>query len=267
VGKIPVIIPFYRETEKLSRCVEHVSSQTYPEIAIFVRDNTHDNVYFTAAVNEGLRKFCYNTSVQYVVILNQDAYLAPNAIYLLADFLDRNPQSAIAAPLQLTSEGLVSWGGSLRAFPFGQHRKDPLESYDRPTETYWANGAALMLRTEVVRDVGLWDRNFRFICSDTDFSFSARARGWKVHVVPGARCEHSVTSSTRGANLEIELIKLMDMIYFARKWASGALYRELSFEGPTITELAVRQDIDNMQRIANELNRRILATSAVKELP
>jgi GT2 family glycosyltransferase len=256
MSRIPIIIPFYKEHEKLTRCLAHLKSQSYTDIEIFVRDNTRDNIYFTAAVNEGLRKFSYDPAIHYVLILNQDAYLERNAVQALSDFLDLNPLSGIAAPLQLAPQSIVTWGGSLHGFPAGAHRCDPLESYSQPSETYWANGAALMLRTEVVREVGLWDRNLRFVCSDQDFSLSARARGWKIHVVPTARCEHGLSTTGDIANLEIELIKLKDIAYFGRKWLSGDLYRTLSFEGSALTPLSVRMEIEKIQKTIANLERR-----------
>jgi len=249
IDRVPVIIPFYREREKLERCLAHLRAQTYPAVEIFVRDNTFDNVYFTAAVNEGLQKYCYDPAIRYVVVLNQDAYLAPDAIQVLVDFLENNPESGIACPLQLAAGGQVSWGGSLRAFPFGEHRCSPFESYTSATETYWANGAALVVRTQVVREVGLWDRNLRFIASDADFSFSARARGWKIHVVPAARCEHNLKSSAAGgSSVDVNLIKAKDALYFARKWVSGDLYKGLSYEGASLTRMGVRTAVEDLER-------------------
>jgi GT2 family glycosyltransferase len=245
MSRVPVIIPFYREYAKLAKCQEHLAAQSYSDIEVFVRDNTNDNILFTAAVNEGLRKFCYDAAIRYVLILNQDAYLAPNAIQLLVEFLDQHPDSGIACPLQVTAEGKVDWGGSLQAFPYGAHRCDPLESYVTPSETYWANGAALLVRTEVVREVGLWDWNMRFICSDVDFSFSTRARGWKIHVVPEARCEHRLGGSL-GADPVLQPIMLRDALYFACKWVSGDLYRRLAYEGPKLTDASVRDVVGKM---------------------
>jgi GT2 family glycosyltransferase len=255
LSRIGVIIPFYRQHGKLARCLAHLRAQSHPDIEIFVRDNTDDNVYFTAAVNEGLKKFSCDSSVAYVVVLNQDAYLAPDALRSLVDFMESNPGSGIACPVQQTAQGTLTWCGSLRAWPAGEHRREPPQSGDEPIETYWANGAAQMIRCEVVREVGLWDRNLRFICSDADFSFRARALGWKVHVVPAARCEHSLGSSAGDPNPQVELIKLRDGIYFARKWLNGDLYRSLSFEGSSLLRLGVNREIDNMERMAAEWER------------
>ena len=56
MNKIGVIIPFFREHEKLERCLAHLRAQTYTNLDVFVRDNTNDNIYYTAAVNEGLKR-------------------------------------------------------------------------------------------------------------------------------------------------------------------------------------------------------------------
>ena len=180
--RVPIIIPFYKEHDKLRKCLAHLERQTHPGIEVFVRDNSEDNIHFTAAVNEGLRRFMCDPAVTYVGILNQDAYLDSRAIAVLIDFLERTPQAGLACPLQHDEAGQVTWGGALQSFPFGRHRCDPIDFYQQPSETHWANGAAAVVRTEVVRQVGLLDANMKFICSDVDFSLSARARGWPVPV-------------------------------------------------------------------------------------
>lgn len=241
---VPIIIPFYKEHELLRQCRAAIDAQTYRQCETFVRDNTHDNILYTAAVNEGLAKYCYRDDVQYVVVLNQDAKMAPDCVSRLVAFLDAYPQFGIACPLQyqLQADGrkAVTWGGSLQAFPTGVHKANPFESYKEPFETWWANGACMMIRTQAVREVGVFDKNMRFICSDTDFSFTARSRGWKVAVVPQALCEHSLGASGHAGRSWIDLVKLRDALYFTDKWLTGDVYRRLSLEGPGLTPAMVR---------------------------
>lgn len=256
---VPIIIPFYKEHEKLSKCRAAIDAQTQAGCETFVRDNTHDNIFFTAAVNEGLAKYCYRDDVEYVIVLNQDAYMQKDCVGSLVKFMDAHPDCGIACPiqyaqdeggvrwsgpgsnLQLLNRRRVTWGGSYQAYPYGVHQKDDLASYKAPFETYWANGACMMIRTATVRECGLLDRNMRFICSDSDFSFTARARGWKVFVVPDALCEHSLGASGGGGDLAIQAVKVRDAIYFTEKWLSGDQYRRLSFEGPQLTRIGVRE--------------------------
>jgi GT2 family glycosyltransferase len=159
--------------------------------------------------------------------------------------------------LTLSLQKIVTWGGSLQAFPAGVHRCDPIASYSEPFETYWANGACMMIRAQTVREVGLFDRNMRFICSDSDFSFTARARGWKVFVVPQALCQHSLGASGASSNPAIDLVKVRDAQYFAEKWLTGGVYRRLALEGPELTRTGVRQVVRSCEHEARALERRL----------
>lgn len=251
---VPIVIPFFRAKEKLARCLAAIEGQRHADCEVFVRDNTNDNILFTAAVNEGLARYCYRPDIHYVMVLNQDAYLDEDCVSRLVAFMDAHPECGIACPLQVAEDRrTVTWGGSLRAFPFGVHRCDALASYMEPAETYWANGACMLIRTQVVREVGLFDKNMRFICSDSDFSFSARARGWKIHVVPQALAEHSLAASGQAVNNEIELVKVKDALYFAQKWLCGDLYRQLAYEGSQLTRTGVKQEVENLQRAVDKL--------------
>lgn len=262
---VPIIIPFYKEHEKLRKCRAAIDAQSYPGCETFVRDNTHDNILYTAAINEGLAKYCYRDDVQYVVVLNQDANMHKDCVRHLVAFMEANPECGIACPLQyqekagamswggpgaplaISSEKVVTWGGSQQAFPTGVHRCDPFASYTAPLETYWANGACMMIRVQAVRECGLFDKNMRFVCSDADFSFTARARGWKVFVVPQALCEHSLGASGKLGNPMIDTVKLRDIVYFTQKWLTDGLYRQLAVEGPELSSIGVRQVLRRYQ--------------------
>lgn len=249
---VPIIIPFYREHDKLAQCKAAIAAQTHA-CEVFVRDNTHDNILWTAAVNEGLAQYGFREDVKYVLVLNQDAYLEKDCVRQLVQFMEAHPGCGIACPLQYREDPAgagrrVTWGGSLRAWPTGAHKIDAFASYREPVETYWANGACMMIRTRTLREIGMFDRNMRFICSDADYSFTARARGWKIFVVPQALCEHGLGASGRASVDPIELVKMRDVVYFTEKWLTGGVYRGLAFEGPGLTGVSVRQTLRAYRR-------------------
>jgi len=226
-----IIIPFYKDRNSLNRAQECLANSSYRNWDIFIRDNSLDNIFFTAAVNEGIRLGMTSNATQYFLILNQDCFLAPDAIDILISHMRHEPGCGIACPLQTDGPGNVTWGGSLQAFPVGVHLHLPLEQYVRPFSTYWANGACMLIRRSVLEEIGHFDKNLRFICSDSDFSLTARARGWEVHVVPAARAEHTLNASGNTGTPELELLKAQDTLYFYDKWLSGGVYRRISYEG------------------------------------
>ncbi|MDB5801560.1 MAG: putative glycosyltransferase [Rhodocyclales bacterium] len=257
---IPIVIPYYKAPEKLKKCLGHIKAQLYSSIETFVRDNSEDNIYYTAAVNEGLLKYAFRDDVQYILVLNQDAYLEPDAVEMLVQFMDEQPDCGIGCPLQVDSNWSVTWGGSLNAFPAGKHKGGDISNFTEPAACYWANGACMMIRTSVIKEIGVFDKNMRFICSDSDFSFTARSRGWHVCVVPSAICEHSPGAAGSLSNTPLEIIKLGDIQYFLKKWLSADLYKELALEGPELTKEFINQySID----LANGIARLKAQTSPV----
>ena len=138
----------------------------------------------------------------------------------------------------------------IRDSPWGVHRLQGTMGVPVPFSTYWANGACMLLRTAMIREIGLLDENMLFISSDADYSMTARARGWEVMVAPNAIAEHSLDGSGAGSapNRMINQTKLKDVLYFAKKWASGNLLRELSYKAEELTPEAVAQHITNLQQ-------------------
>jgi len=245
---IPIIIPYYKAKEKLEKCLAAIHNQDYKSVEIFVRDNSDDNILYTAAINEGLKKFAFREDVKYVLVLSQDAYLKADTLTHLIEAMEQSPGCGIAAPIQMSEQtGLVTYGGGMGAFPTGFHRTGAADLFDKNFDTYWANGAAMLIRTSLIKEIGIFDKNMRFICSDSDYSFMARSRGWEVKVVAKAHVFHAPNSSLQTQNFELEKIKVQDWIYFANKWLSGDLYRSLSHEGENLTRMKVRTILESFQ--------------------
>ena len=252
---IPIIIPYFKEQDKLKKCIEALKLQRNLPIELYIRDNTNDNILFTKAINEGLRKYCYSNEYDFSLILNQDAYLRADCLNELIDTMNRNQQCGIACPIQLTKSNQATWYGSLNAYPAGIHAPRTVDTPYVPFDTFWANGACMLIRNSMIREIGLLDENMLFICSDSDYSFTARSRGWSVMVVPSAEVEHTLDAS--GNNDKPHwLIKQMlkDQIYFANKWLTGDLYRSLSYEGEQLTNCYIESEINKSISFIDKLN-------------
>ena len=241
--KIPVIIPFFKNYDALNEAKESLALQKIAT-EIFIRNNTNDNILYTKAINEGLRKFCFCNAHDYVLVMNQDAILSENCLKILAKTMDENPKCGIVTPVALERKGNSTWYGGLEAFPWGRHRtKNSKDIESEPFLTPWANGACMMFRVEMVKEIGLLDENMRFICSDADYSFTARSRGWEILVAPLAIIEHALGASASSQNDWLNQVKLSDQIYFGEKWLSGDVYRKLAYEGSKLTPLTVADEL------------------------
>ena len=251
---IPVIIPYYKNKQQLKKCKKYLKNQTMYvsreiygitkpiKIKIYVHDNTYDNKYFTKAVNIGIRKFL-DSNCDYMIILNQDMYLEPNAIKNMVDFMNFHVKCGIGIPLQLYKDGkFVTNGGTFEAWPFGRHQRGNLGEFD-DSEIYWANGTCMILRKKMIQEIGLFDENFKFICSDSDYSFTAKSRGWQVWRISGAHGVHEIGMSANKTDIKLSVMKVKDMLYFAKKWITGELYKSMAYERDTILDTVYVNEI------------------------
>ena len=229
---VTVIIPHYKKKEQLEKCKEALLTQTYPLVNTVVWDNSEDNIGFTKAVNKGFKQADFGDG-EYAIILNQDCYLKEDAVANMINFMEEHPRCAIGGIKQLSSqdENYIIHGGCLEAFPNGIHIVGDVSKGDcsKNKQMPWVNGACLIVRLDAIEDIGLMDENYFLICSDSDWCYTARARGWEVWYIADAECIHEQGISKKPIP-EFERQMLMDMIYFKDKWCEGGLFRELSKE-------------------------------------
>lgn len=241
---VPIVIPYFRSPDALEKCLAAIRDQEFVKPEVFIRDNSEDNILFTRAVNEGLRQFSFNGEAEFILVLNQDAYLRPLCLSHMVKIMQDYPKAGIVIPVSVTPDNQVTSFAALQAYPWGMSRGGSLaEVPQEPYGTYWANGACMLLRVSMIHEIGLLDENMRFICSDADYSFTARTRGWDVMVAPNALVEHALNSSGHVSNPMIEEAKLSDQLYFGQKWLSGDLYRHLAFEGQNLAPNNVADEI------------------------
>jgi GT2 family glycosyltransferase len=246
---VPVIIPFYKHRHQLEKCLQHLNQQTVP-VEVFVRDNSVDNIYFTAAVNEGIKKYL-DRDCRYLILLNQDMYLAKDAVAEMVKFMESHPCCGIGSPLQLDPENPASviYAGGLNAWPLGQHQHGRLADLTEDAPIVWGNGACMILRKEMVLEIGLLDKNLVFFASDSDYSFSARARGWQMWRIAKARGIHDLHGAGGATdNQDIELLKLNDLYYFAKKWLTGESFKEMAYEGQQLTPEIVTNLVTELKK-------------------
>ena len=160
---------------------------------------------FAANVNRGAAA----TSAAYVVVANPDAVPEPGAVGELMRFADEHPRAGVVGPQMRNPDG--SWQASRRRFPtvFGTLvRRTPLRSLfkpserqrehylldERPTEpalSDWMLGGFVLLRREMLDELGGLDAGFRLYGEDIDLCYRAMKAGWERWYVPSAIVTHT----------------------------------------------------------------------------
>jgi N-acetylglucosaminyl-diphospho-decaprenol L-rhamnosyltransferase len=165
---------------------------------------------FAANANKGIAE----TSAPFVIVANPDTEPRPDAAKLLREFAETHPRAGIVGPQLLFPDG--RWQPSRRRFPTVRGtivRRTPLrwllrpetlqrEHYmleDRPTEPApadWMLGAFLLLRREMLDELGGFDPGFRLYGEDIDLCYRAAKAGWERWYVPEAVVCHAHAAAT-----------------------------------------------------------------------
>lgn len=167
-------------------------------------------VGFAANVNQGVAR----TSAELVISANPDAVPAPEAVDVLRRFMADHPRCGIAGPRMEFPDG--RWQPSRRRFPTVTGtivRRTPLRLVvpqrrhfhldeappDVPVEADWMLGGFLMLRREMLDELGGFDEGYRLYGEDIDLAYRAMRAGWERWYVPQAvvRHEHKAETDTR----------------------------------------------------------------------
>lgn len=168
---------------------------------------------FGAGNNHAIRRALESADPpEYVYILNSDAFPAPDAIEVLLRFLEARPEVGIAGSFihgtddvphhtafrfpSLWSELESGLALGLVSKLLAEHRVaiDPMPTETR--EVDWLAGASMMMRTEMLRRIGLFDETFFLYFEETDLCRRAKLAGWSTWYVIESRVAHVGSAST-----------------------------------------------------------------------
>ena len=229
--ELSVVIPSWNTVDLLRACLTYLYAADLPETEVIVIDNASadgsadmvaaefskatlernaKNEGFAGGCNQGMRL----AKGRYVLLLNSDTEVAPDAISLLLAWLDEHPEYGSAAPLLHSPDGTVQ--PSLKGFPTLRTAlffSTPLERW-MPNSTelrrYFMRdsdqeascdvdqppAACLAIRKSVLDQVGLFDEDLWLFYNDVDLSKRMDAAGHKTRYVAEARVLHHEGAST-----------------------------------------------------------------------
>ena len=165
----------------------------WPDITVFRRPN----IGFAAGNNVALP----HANGRYVLLLNPDVEVRRGTFQGLVEAMDRRREVGAASVYQLAPDGSIL--PSIRRFPsVGRKLGEALfadrwpvarqlqEAETRPSEyadersADWLVGAFLVVRREVLAQVGRLDERFFLYSEEADWCYRIRASGWDVRHLP-----------------------------------------------------------------------------------
>lgn len=230
---VKVLIPYHKQKEKLEDCLRHLKASLFADYTVEIQDDSESENGFTKTVNTLVKKALVENP-DYLLVVNQDCYLKPEALGELVSFMETKPQAFMCGVKQLDNENqdFITHGGTRECFPTGVHCVGLVSKnhYNEPKKVPWVNGACFIVRASLIPDVGLMDPNYKMFGSDADWGYSARLRGFDCWYNPKAVVVHESSGSSRKMDKSMEKTFESDMRYFRDKWLVGECYRDLSLE-------------------------------------
>lgn len=178
------------------------------------------NLGYSGGNNVGI-KHALSRDANYILILNNDTWLPKNLLENLVNAAQNHPDAAIFSPkiyfapgfefhkkYKDKQKGKVLWyaGGemdwqNLLGKNIGVDEVD-IGQYDKIRKIDFATGACFLIRSEVLKKVGLFDEKYFLYMEDVDLSERIKKAGWKVIYIPTAYLWHKVSQSSGiGSNL------------------------------------------------------------------
>lgn len=223
---VAVVILNWNSGEDIFRCLASVFDSTYKSIQVVIVDNgstdgstdeirrlfphvniiiNPQNLGFAKGSNQGM-EWALDHGIEYVLLLNADARLHPDAIKELMAVTCQQDDSVVACPrMYLGSADLPDrrlwfaygtvelWAGLFRNPAFNQPDSP---RWSLPRDMEYASGCCMLIPAQILQSAGMLDEAFFAYCEDIDFSLRIRNAGFRLRYVPEARLWHGSTKPT-----------------------------------------------------------------------
>jgi hypothetical protein len=211
-------------------------AQEFPQVKLI---QSEVNLGFAAANNLGFAQ----ASGRYIVLLNSDAFLTPQALPNAVAYLDRDPQIGIGGARLIGRDG--TWQPSARLFPSvlndfltlsGLATKYPHSRFFGRMDRTWADhnqaaivdwvpGAFSIIRRSVLEKIGYFDEQFFLYFEEVDLCRRVQAAGYTIWYWPdvtvihlGGESSKTLTGLTMSnSGKQITLWQMRSALLFYRK--------------------------------------------------
>lgn len=247
---VAIIIVNWNGRDDTLTCLQSVSALQYASYRIILVDNgstdgspeaireafpdvtvieTRENLGFAEGNNVGIRTVLDS---DYIFLLNNDTTVAPNLLHDLVSAAESAPDMAAAGPIICYRDhpetvwcgGLQIGRGSMFGLPLRyttsvlMYCGRPVQKVpEQPYEVDAVIGCAMLIRTRVLREIGLLDASLFMIHEDFDWSLRARAAGYRTIIIPVAGVFHRVSASIEKQGRK-ERINPFAEYYWYRNW-------------------------------------------------
>ena len=196
----------------------------FPQVRL---TENRDNVGFARANNQAIQE----SEGEYVLLLNSDTKVKPGALENLVAFMDSHSEAGAAGARLLNPDGTLQSScypaPTLSREVWRLFHLDALRLYGSYNMADWNQeevravdvllGACLMLRRQVLDQVGWLDGDYFMYSEEVDLCYRIQQAGWPLYWVPTAEIIHYGGQSTRQVAADMFLRLYQGKLLYFRK--------------------------------------------------
>lgn len=272
--RVAIVVLNWRQVDDTLACLESLRGLDYPCYQVVVVDNgsadgsaerirecfanvklieNTRNLGFAGGNNIGI-DYSLDAGVDYVLLLNSDTEVAPDLLRQLIVAAEADPSIGMLGPkIYYHEKANVIWsaGGTLSRYGEPGHlRVDELDEHqaDGVQDVDYVTGCALLVRRDVIKQIGPLDERFFIYFEEAEWCSRARKAGFRVVYVPRATMWHKIRMDARihsrryvylmarnrllflrcrGASAWVILVASLDLLRTAASWRLRSRHREL----------------------------------------
>ncbi len=173
---------------------------------------------------------------RYLLLLNPDTAVPPDALATLVAFMDATPQAGACGPRLVRADGSLDLAcrrsfptpevsfyrivGLSRLFPrsrrFARYNLTYLDEHEL-AEVDSVVGACMLVRREAMDQAGLLDETFFMYGEDLDWAYRIKQHGWRIYYNPAATVLHYKRESAKQRPVKTITEFYRAMLIFHRK--------------------------------------------------
>jgi len=185
----------------------------FPQVKLIANKN---NLGFAKANNKAIIR----SDGSYVLLLNPDTILLPEAVTKMVDYLETHKEYGAVGPKILNEDRGTVQGGAYRNFPsisssfiklingdsWLKRTSNQLLYGKNSIDTNAIPGACIMVRKGTIDEVGMLDEEFFMYGEDVEWCYRINKGGWKIFYLAEAAIIHygeksAVIKYTEGENM------------------------------------------------------------------
>ena len=212
-----IVLLNWKSADETIRAVESVCRLDYPNFRVLIVDNASEddsvsrlqpwvsekvellespiNTGYTGGCNLGMKR-ALESEAKYVWLLNNDATVDSDTLSSLVSLAETDDTIGLITPrIAALDEDRLTFAGGVLSM------KDRLynETHDPAVAAEWALrypdgglviGTAMLVRTELIRKIGMLDTGFFAYFEDIDYSARSTAAGFRNIVDPNSKVRH-----------------------------------------------------------------------------